>query len=420
MKKFEKVRGMHNVPIKDSDLWNHLCRYSESLLKSFSFSEIRLPIIEYTELFKRSVGDGTDIVNKEMFTFISKSDKSLTLRPEGTAGCMRAAIDQNLLDTGPQRLFYSGPMYRYERPQKGRAREFFQLSAEIYGIESVYAEIELFQIINKIIKKYNVSDSRLEINSLGSEDDQKKFSEALLDYLIPLKDQLDEDSLKRLEKNPLRILDSKLTQTKDILKSAPKIEEFRSKDSVAKFGLLKNLLNDLEINFEENENLVRGLDYYNDSVFEWKSDSLGSQNTFCAGGRYDSLAKKLGGRQTSAVGVSLGMDRLILAIEENFEMPESKKISIIILDQKYFKEGIQLSDDLRSLFPQYKVRFSGFDTNLKSQLKRAGKDNFNFAIIIGREEVESKSYTIKNLDSGMNTEKISFAELTEILNEKHE
>ncbi len=416
MKKFEKVRGMHNVPLKDSDLWNHLCRYSENLLKSFSFSEIRLPIIEYTELFKRSVGDGTDIVNKEMFTFISKSDKSLTLRPEGTAGCMRAAIDQNLLDTGPKRLFYSGPMYRYERPQKGRAREFFQLSAEIYGIESVYAEIELFQIINKIIKKYNVSDSRLEINSLGSEDDQKRFSEALLDYLIPLKDQLDEDSLKRLEKNPLRILDSKLTQTQDILKSAPKIEEFRSKDSVAKFGLLKNLLNELEINFEENENLVRGLDYYNDSIFEWKSDSLGSQNTFCAGGRYDSLAKKLGGRQTSAVGVSLGMDRLILASEGNFEIPKSKKISIIILDQKYFKEGIQLSDKLRSLFSQYKVRFSGSDTNLKSHLKRAGKDNFNFVIIIGREEVESKSYTIKNLDSGMNTEKISFEKLTEILN----
>ena len=191
MNKFEKVRGMHNVSLEEANLWSHVSSFSTTLLKSFSYSEIRLPIVEYTDLFKRSVGDETDIVNKEMFSFNSKSEKSLTLRPEGTAGCMRASIDLGLIDAGPQRLFYSGPMYRYERPQKGRNREFYQLSAEIYGIDSMFAEIELFQIIEKIINNYQIKDYSLEINSLGSEDDQKKFSKALQNYLKPLKNKLE-------------------------------------------------------------------------------------------------------------------------------------------------------------------------------------------------------------------------------------
>ena len=416
MSKFEKVRGMHNASLEEANLWSHISKFSESLLKSFSYSEIRLPIVEYTDLFKRSVGKETDIVNKEMFTFESKSDKSLTLRPEGTAGCMRASINQGLLDPGPQRLFYSGPMYRYERPQKGRNREFFQLSAEIYGIDSVYAEIELFQIIEKIIKNYKIDDSRLEINSLGSEDDQRKFSIALQDYLKPLKNQLDKDSQNRLKKNPLRILDSKSTETQKVLKDAPKISQFRSDDSKNKYELLKNLLDEFEIAYEENENLVRGLDYYNDSVFEWKSDSLGSQNTFCAGGRYDSLSKKLGGRSTPAVGVSLGLDRLIIACKDKFSISHPKQIAVIILDDKFLAYGNNISEKIRASFPDFKVRYSGLDTNLKTQLKRANKNNFNLAIILGREEVESETYTIKDLDSGNNYEKLSLEDLISFLN----
>ena len=416
MTKFEKVRGMHNIPVEETHYWSHVLNFSEKLMKSFSYSEIRLPIIEYTNLFERSVGSETDIVNKEMFTFNSKSDKSLTLRPEGTAGCMRVAINQGLLDKGPQRLFYSGPMYRYERPQKGRNREFFQLSAELFGIESMSAELEVFQIIETIVKKYKIEDSRLEINSLGSEEDQRNFSKALQDFLMPLKSKLDKDSQNRLEKNPLRILDSKSTETKEALTNAPRIAEFRSKNSTSNFNLLKNLLNDFGIEYKENENLVRGLDYYNDAVFEWKSDSLGSQNTFCAGGRYDSLAKKLGGRQTPAIGASLGIDRLIIACKDNYKFPSQKLIAVILLDKNFLKQGNSISEKIRLNFPDIGVRFSGLNVNLKSELKRAIKNKFNFAIIIGREEVESSTYTIKDLDSEKNYKKLSEEKLFSLLN----
>ena len=416
MSKFEKVRGMHNIPVEETHYWSHVLNFSEKLMKSFSYSEIRLPIIEYTNLFERSVGSETDIVNKEMFTFNSKSDKSLTLRPEGTAGCMRVAINQGLLDKGPQRLFYSGPMYRYERPQKGRNREFFQLSAELFGIESMSAELEVFQIIESIVKKYKIQDSRLEINSLGSEEDQRNFSKALRAFLKPLKGKLDKDSQNRLEKNPLRILDSKSTETKEVLSNAPKIAEFRSKNSTSNFNLLKNLLNDFGIEYKENENLVRGLDYYNDAVFEWKSDSLGSQNTFCAGGRYDSLAKKLGGRQTPAIGASLGIDRLIIACKDKYKFPSQKLIAVILLDKNFLKQGNSISEKIRLNFPDIGVRFSGLNVNLKSELKRAIKNKFNFAIIIGREEVESSTYTIKDLDSEKNYEKLSEEKLFSFLN----
>ena len=416
MTKFEKVRGMHNIPVEETHYWSHVLNFSEKLMKSFSYSEIRLPIIEYTNLFERSVGSETDIVNKEMFTFNSKSDKSLTLRPEGTAGCMRVAINQGLLDKGPQRLFYSGPMYRYERPQKGRNREFFQLSAELFGIESMSAELEVFQIIESIVKKYKIQDSRLEINSLGSEEDQRNFSKALQAFLKPLKSKLDKDSQNRLEKNPLRILDSKSTETKEVLSNAPKIAEFRSKNSTSNFNLLKNLLNDFGIEYKENENLVRGLDYYNDAVFEWKSDSLGSQNTFCAGGRYDSLAKKLGGRQTPAIGASLGIDRLIIACKDKYKFPSQRLIAVILLDKNFLKQGNSISEKIRLNFPDIGVRFSGLNVNLKSELKRAIKNKFNFAIIIGREEVESSTYTIKDLDSEKNYEKLSEEKLFSFLN----
>ena len=416
MTKFEKVRGMHNIPVEETHYWSHVLNFSEKLMKSFSYSEIRLPIIEYTNLFERSVGSETDIVNKEMFTFNSKSDKSLTLRPEGTAGCMRVAINQGLLDKGPQRLFYSGPMYRYERPQKGRNREFFQLSAELFGIESMSAELEVFQIIESIVKKYKIQDSRLEINSLGSEEDQRNFSKALQAFLKPLKSKLDKDSQNRLEKNPLRILDSKSTETKEVLSNAPKIAEFRSKNSTSNFNLLKNLLNDFGIEYKENENLVRGLDYYNDAVFEWKSDSLGSQNTFCAGGRYDSLAKKLGGRQTPAIGASLGIDRLIIACKDKYKFPSQRLIAVIVLDKNFLKQGNSISEKIRFNFPDIGVRFAGLNVNLKSELKRAIKNKFNFAIIIGREEVESSTYTIKDLDSEKNYEKLSEEKLFSFLN----
>lgn len=417
MSKFQKVRGMHEVPIEDSLIWSQTIDHLIKIVKSFSYREIRLPILEQTELFRRSVGDETDIVNKEMFSFDSKSKKSISLRPEGTAGCMRASIEQGLLDKGQQRLFYYGPMYRYERPQKGRNREFYQFSAEAYGNESVYTDFELIQITEKIISSLNISNAYLEINSLGSKECQEKFSKELVKFLTPIKNKLDEDSQKRLNFNPLRILDSKNLETQSFLQNAPKISDFYSSSSFKKSKDLKKLLDDYGIKYKENNKLVRGLDYYNDNVFEWKSDSLGSQNTFCAGGRYDSLSKKLGGRDTPAVGFSFGVERLILACKDNFNYQRSKLCNVIILDESFLNLGANFSDKIRDIFPSLEVRFSGLDINLKSQLKKAIKNNSNFAIIIGREEVESNSFSFKDLSEDKNQESLSEEELISKLKE---
>ncbi|MDA9636128.1 histidine--tRNA ligase [SAR86 cluster bacterium] len=411
MSKFQKVRGMHDVPLDESSLWSEVIEKITHTLKSYSYSEIRLPIIENTDLFKRSVGDETDIVHKEMFTFDSKSKKSMTLRPEGTAGCMRASIEQGLLDKGQQRLFYHGPMYRYERPQKGRNREFYQFSAEAYGNDSVSIELELIQIVERITSYFKIPDASLEINSLGSKEAQDKFSLELVKYLTPFTDELDEDSQKRLDTNPIRILDSKIIETQNILANAPKVSDFYSQESAERYNNLKKLLDDFGINYLENHNLVRGLDYYNDIVFEWKSETLGSQSAFCAGGRYDGLSKKLGGRDTPAIGLSFGIDRLILACKDSFNFIKSKKIAIIILDKSFLNFGAKFSERLRDVLPSLEIRFSGLDTNLKSQLKKAVKNNSDFAIIIGREEVESNSFSFKNLSQDKNQEKLSEEEI---------
>lgn len=411
MSKFQKVRGMHDIPLEQSSIWSEVIEKLVSTLKSYSYSEIRLPIIEQTELFKRSVGDETDIVNKEMFTFNSKSNKSMTLRPEGTAGCMRASIEQGLLDQGNQRLFYHGPMYRYERPQKGRNREFYQFSAEAYGNDTISIELELIQIAERIISFFKVPDVSLEINSLGSKEAQDKFSLELVKYLTPLIDKLDEDSQKRLITNPLRILDSKNMETQKILMSAPRISDFYSSESAERYKNLKNSLDELGINYQENHNLVRGLDYYNDIVFEWKSEIIGSQSTFCAGGRYDSLSKKLGGRDMPAIGFSFGIDRLILACQDVFSFSKSKKLTIIILEESFLNFGANFSERLRDALPALEIRFSGLDTNLKSQLKKAIKNNSDFAIIIGREEVESNSFSFKNLSRDQNQERLNEEEI---------
>ena len=411
MSKFQKVRGMHDIPLEQSSIWSEVIEKLASTLKSYSYSEIRLPIIEQTELFKRSVGDETDIVNKEMFTFDSKSKKSMTLRPEGTAGCMRASIEQGLLDQGNQRLFYHGPMYRYERPQKGRNREFYQFSAEAYGNDTISIELELIQIAERIISFFKIPDVSLEINSLGSKEAQDKFSLELVKYLTPLIDKLDEDSQKRLITNPLRILDSKNMETQKILMSAPRISDFYSSESAERYKNLKNSLDELGINYQENHNLVRGLDYYNDIVFEWKSEIIGSQSTFCAGGRYDSLSKKLGGRDMPAIGFSFGIDRLILACQDVFSFSKSKKLTIIILEESFLNFGANFSERLRDALPALEIRFSGLDTNLKSQLKKAIKNNSDFAIIIGREEVESNSFSFKNLSRDQNQERLNEEEI---------
>ena len=397
MKKISKLRGMQDTdPIETTKINFVENRFSE-ISKSYGYQEVRFPIIESTDLFRRSVGDQSDIVNKEMFTFESKSGKSMTLRPEGTAGCMRMAIETGLLDAGQQRLSYKGPMFRYERPQKGRSRQFQQLSLEAYGFNDYAIDLEMLEISNFLFEELAVKkEMTLEINSIGSQKDQQEYSQKLKDYFSKYKKDLDEDSLKRLEKNPLRILDSKNRDLENLIKEAPKIDESISEESLEKFSLLKTYLEDLEIEYKENPLLVRGLDYYNDLVFEWKSNSIGSQDTICGGGRYDALSKIIGGRETYAIGLSIGLERLCLLIEDSL-VEDTKSLLIVSLEDSFFLDGMKLAASLRKKLKNFSIQFSGKEKNLKTLLKKANKKNTDFMVIIGREEIKNNSYTLKKL-----------------------
>ena len=397
MKKISKLRGMQDIdPIETAKIIFVENNFNE-ISKSYGYQEVRFPIIESTDLFKRSVGDQSDIVNKEMFTFESKSGKSMTLRPEGTAGCMRMAIETGLLDAGQQRLSYKGPMFRYERPQKGRSRQFQQLSLEAYGFNDCAIDLEMLEISNFLFEELSVKEEMtLEINSIGSQKDQQEYSRKLKDYFSKYKKDLDEDSLKRLEKNPLRILDSKNQDLKNLIKEAPKIDQSISKESQENFALIKSYLEDLEIEYKENPLLVRGLDYYNDLVFEWKSNSIGSQDTICGGGRYDSLSKIIGGRETKAIGLSIGLERLCLLIQDSFA-EDTKSLLIVSLEDSFFSDGMKLASSLRKKLKNFSIQFSGKEKNLKSLLKKANKKNTDFMVIIGREEIKNNSYTLKKL-----------------------
>ena len=397
MRKISKLRGMQDTdPIETSKI-NLVENSFDEISKSYGYQEVRFPIIESTDLFKRSVGDQSDIVNKEMFTFKSKSGKSLTLRPEGTAGCMRMAIETGLLDAGQQRLSYKGPMFRYERPQKGRSRQFQQLSLEAYGFNDYAIDLEMLEISNLLFEELSVKkEITLEINSIGSQKDQQEYSQKLKDYFSKYKKDLDEDSLKRLEKNPLRILDSKNQDLENLIIEAPKIDQSISKESKEKFSLIKTYLEDLEIEYKENPLLVRGLDYYNDLVFEWKSNSIGSQDTICGGGRYDSLSKIIGGREANAIGLSIGLERLCLLIEDTI-VKDTKSLLIVSLEDSFFLDGMKLASSLRKKLKNFSIQFSGKDKNLKTLLKKANKKNTDFMVIIGREEIKNNSYTLKKL-----------------------
>jgi len=397
MKKIPKLRGMQDTDPIETAKNNFVEKNFNEISKSYGYQEVRFPIIESTDLFKRSVGDQTDIVNKEMFTFESKSGKSMTLRPEGTAGCMRMAIEKGLLDAGQQRLSYKGPMFRYERPQKGRSRQFQQLSLEAYGFNDCAIDLEMLELSNFLFEELSVKkEMTLEINSIGSQKDQQEYSLKLKDYFSKYKKDLDEDSLKRLEKNPLRILDSKNQDLENLIKEAPMIGQSISKESQEKFSLLKNYLEDLEIQYKENPLLVRGLDYYNDLVFEWKSNSIGSQDTICGGGRYDSLSKIIGGRETNAIGLSIGLERLCLLIEDSL-VEDTKSLLIVSLEDSFFLDGMKLASSLRKKLKNFSIQFSGKEKNLKLLLKKANKKNIDFMVIIGREEIKNNSYTLKKL-----------------------
>jgi len=415
MKKISKLRGMQDLDPSEMRKIDFIEKSFDEIVNSYGYQEVRFPILENTELFKRSVGNESDIVNKEMFTFESRSGKKMTLRPEGTAGCMRMAIDTGLIDAGQQRLTYKGPMFRYERPQKGRSRQFQQLSIEAYGFSDSSIDLEMLEISDYLFERLSVKKNMvLEINSIGSQNDQLEYSNKLKDYFTKYKKELDEDSLKRLSKNPMRILDSKNTDLKNIIKKAPNILDSISKESQENFSLIKECLNELKIEYVENPFLVRGLDYYNDIVFEWKSNSIGSQDTVCGGGRYDSLSKIIGGRETNAIGFSIGLERLSLLLEDS-QIPNTKSIIVVSLEDSFFLEGMKLSSLLRETLVDYSIQYSGKDKNLKSLLKKAIKKNTDFMVIIGRKEIEDKSFTLKKLASNQELKIDNFESLIQNL-----
>lgn len=411
MKKISKLRGMQDLDPTETRKIDFIEKSFDEIVNSYGYQEVRFPILENTELFKRSVGNESDIVNKEMFTFDSRSGKSMTLRPEGTAGCMRMAIDTGLIDAGQQRLTYKGPMFRYERPQKGRSRQFQQLSIEAYGFSDSSIDLEMLEISDYLFEQLSVKKKMvLEINSIGSQNDQREYSNKLKDYFTKYKKELDEDSLKRLSKNPMRILDSKNEDLKNIIKKAPNILDSISKESQENFSFIKKCLNELKIEYVENPYLVRGLDYYNDIVFEWKSNSIGSQDTVCGGGRYDSLSKIIGGREANAIGFSIGLERLSLLLEDS-QIPNTKSVIVVSLEDSFFLEGMKLSSLLRETLVDYSIQYSGKDKNLKSLLKKAIKKNIDFMVIIGRKEIEDKSFTLKKLASNQELKLDNFESL---------
>ena len=415
MKKISKLRGMQDLDPTETRKIDFIEKSFDEIVNSYGYQEVRFPILENTELFKRSVGNESDIVNKEMFTFDSRSGKTMTLRPEGTAGCMRMAIDTGLIDAGQQRLTYKGPMFRYERPQKGRSRQFQQLSIEAYGFSDSSIDLEILEISDYLFEQLSVKKKMvLEINSIGSQNDQREYSNKLKDYFTKYKKELDEDSLKRLSKNPMRILDSKNEDLKNIIKKAPNILDSISKESQENFSYIKKCLNELKIDYVENPYLVRGLDYYNDIVFEWKSNSIGSQDTVCGGGRYDSLSKIIGGREANAIGFSIGLERLSLLLEDS-QIPNTKSVIVVSLEDSFFLEGMRLSSLLRETLVDYSIQYSGKDKNLKSLLKKAIKKNVDFMVIIGRKEIEDKSFTLKKLASNQELKIDNFESLIQNL-----
>ena len=415
----QAIRGMNDILPDETILWHHAETIIRKILHSYSYQEIRLPILEKTELFKRSIGEVTDIVEKEMYTFIDRNQESLTLRPEGTASCVRAGIEHGLLYNQIQRLWYMGPFFRHERPQKGRYRQFHQITAEIFGLQGPDIDAELILMSAMMLEKCGIqSMATLQINSLGTQESRAIYRKHLVAYLSKRKHLLDEDSLKRLNKNPLRILDSKNKDIQEIIMQAPKLIDYLDEASLKHFEMLQNYLNHTGVKFEVNPCLVRGLDYYTKTVFEWVSDQLGAQGTLCAGGRYDTLVEQLGGKPTPALGFSIGMERTILLmqqVEHNHRAETTLHIYLITDNEDSFIVGLKLANYLRNKVHGLKLMQHCGGGNLKSQFKKADKSGALYAIIIGEHERKTHSISLKPLREDIPQQSMYQDELAEYL-----
>ncbi len=416
MDKIQAIRGMNDVLPDASPRWQYLERITGALLGAWGYREIRFPVLEHTQLFKRSIGEVTDIVEKEMYTFDDRNGDSLSLRPEGTAGCVRAAEQHGLLYNQTQRLWYMGPMYRHERPQKGRYRQFHQVGVETFGMPGMDIEAELLLLCAELWKELKIAPHvQLEVNNIGVSVERARFGAALRDYLLPLAAQLDEDSRRRLDSNVLRILDSKVPSTRELLKGAPVLDDFLSPESRAAFAALLALLDQAGVAYRVNPALVRGLDYYNGLVFEWTTDKLGAQSTVCAGGRYDGLSKQLGGADTPAVGFAFGMERLLLLCEETGALPEGldRNVAVylaIVGDTAVQAQGLLLGRELRQALPGIGVLTHCGGGKYNAQLKKAFASGASVAVILEGEGVQN-TVKVKVLAEGGATSELPPAQV---------
>ncbi|WP_296405510.1 histidine--tRNA ligase [Psychrobacter sp.] len=414
IKGFNDILHIATSTSQPSSQWRHLEHILKAVLDQFGYDEIRLPIVEETQLFARAIGDATDIVEKEMFSFTDKSDPPtpITLRPEGTAGAVRAVIEHNLLRGDSPKLWYIGPMFRYEQPQKGRYRQFHQLGVEAFGSEFADVEAELIAMTHMMWNRLGIDhELTLEINSLGELNERMAYRAALVEFLYNKKDLLDEDSQRRLTTNPLRILDSKVPETQVLLDKAPRLNDYLGEESKAHFEQLKAYLKALGIEYVVNPKLVRGLDYYNKTVFEWVTDKLGSQATVCAGGRYDGLIGQLKSigksadkdktvKSDPAVGFAMGIERLLLLVQAVNPMPQISSCDVfVVVHPALYDQGLLYAQSLREARQDLRIKMSSANS-LKAQMKKADKSGSKITIILAQDEIENGTISIKTMETG--------------------
>ena len=418
--KLTSIRGMHDVLPQDSGFWQLFEKTMQNIVQQYGYQEIRMPIVEKTELFKRSIGEVTDIVEKEMYTFADRNGDSLTLRPEGTASCVRAGIEHGLLHNKTQRLWYMGPMFRHERPQKGRYRQFHQIGVETFGIASADIDAELIMMSARFWQALGIDEHvSLEINSLGSSQCRQAYREKLITYFEQHLDVLDEEATHRLHLNPLRILDSKNLKMQAVIEAAPKLINELDDESKQHFDRLLTLLDSANISYKINTRLVRGLDYYSKTVFEWVTTKLGAQGTVCAGGRYDGLVKQLGAKETPAAGFAMGIERLLALVEEinPYDKIAQADIYVVVMGEKAQAYAMNVAETLRRQVPSCNILVNCGGGSAKSQFKKADQSNALYAFIIGEQEMLDNTVSIKNLKERKEQELVPKDQLCAFINQ---
>ena len=416
-KTIQAIRGMNDCLPEISGTWQKVESVLRQTVASYGYQEIRTPIVESTDLFKRSIGEVTDIVEKEMYTFEDRNGDSLTLRPEGTASCVRAGNEHGLLYNQQQRLWYMGPMFRHERPQKGRYRQFHQFGVETYGMDGPDIDLEVILLSARFWKAFGIEQHvKLQINTLGSNEARAAYRDMLVAFLKERADQLDEDSLRRLETNPLRVLDSKNPDVQAAIADAPALIDHLDEESKVHFETLCARLTQAGIPFEINPRLVRGLDYYNRTVFEWVTESLGAQGTVCAGGRYDGLVEQLGGKATPAVGFAMGIERLVLlltTLTEEGQDTSFADVYVTAMGDESQSYAIEVAEHLRNSLPKTRIMMHCGGGNFKKQLKRADKTGASLALLLGNDEMQSREVGVKPLRDGQEQVTVSFDALSD-------